>query len=487
MSARRTTSHVPLTVLLGLVAGCTTSVSSISPTSVAAGGPAFNMTVLGKGFSQGATVQWNGSSRSTTFVSATELVAQINAADIASAGSASITVTSPLAADTTSSSGSGTSNGASNAETIDIVTPSTDATAYQIDPAHDGAMTFSSVSFPSAATWSVSLGAGTPSNVVIADNLVFLTVGSSNGSTLLALNQSTGATAWGPTSIPGAADGSAGVAYDNGEVFVTDNESSSSSLYAYNAGTGALEWSTAFDAGSAGAPTAADGFVYVIVSGSATLYALDESTGSIAWQQSLSAASGTSAVTADGVYVAATTSGCYTIDFRPPTGETIWSNSDGAVYCVQTTGESPAVSNQLVYSPSASGTSIFAAETGTSTGIGTLADSLPAAFTSDTAYFLEGSNLDAVTLSDGTVAWSFNGNGSALTALPIVVNQYVITGSTDGTVYAVDGSSGSQSWSQRLSGQVAQLSAGDGLLLVDTEAANDSSGTLTAYTLSTDP
>ena len=94
--------------------------------------------------------------------------------------------------------------------------PSVDATAYQIDPAHDGAMTFSSgsVSFPTSAAWHVSIGSGTPSNVLIADGNVFLTTGTSGGSQLLALNQSTGATAWGPEAIAGTAGGSAGVAYD---------------------------------------------------------------------------------------------------------------------------------------------------------------------------------------------------------------------------------------------------------------------------------
>ncbi len=78
---------LPPAVVL-ILAGCTANVSSISPNQVAAAGPAFKMTVLGSGFSSGSTVQWNGSSRSTTYVSATELLAQINAADIASSGSA---------------------------------------------------------------------------------------------------------------------------------------------------------------------------------------------------------------------------------------------------------------------------------------------------------------------------------------------------------------------------------------------------------------
>jgi len=465
----------PLAFLLATLAGCTTSVGSVSPTSVAAGGPAFKLTVLGSGFSKGSTVQWNGGNRTTTYVSATELVAQINAADISATGSASVTVTDPLATTGTSSSTSGT-------KTINIVTPSTDAAAYQIDPAHDGAITLGTVSFPSTRDWTANLGAGTPSNIVIADNDVFLTVGNSGGSQLLALDWSTGATAWGPKTIAGAADGSTGVAYDSGQVFVAENASSGSgALYAYDANTGALNWSTDLGATSPGAPTAGDGYVYVIVTGSATLDALDETTGKIAWQQALSAAGGTAAVTADGVYVTATTSGCYTIDFRPATGEVIWNSSDGTVYCPQAAAATPSVANQSVYSSSAAGTSIFDAQTGA--GTGTLSDSLPAAFTSDMAYFPESPNLDAVSLSSNTVQWSFSGDNE-LDTPPLVVNdQYVITGSSLGHVYALDAASGGTVWTQTLNGKVEQLAVGDGLLLVVTETGNDAAGTLTAYTI----
>lgn len=470
----------PLALMLATLAGCSTNVGSVSPTAVAAGGPAFKLTVLGTGFSQGDTVQWNGGNRTTTYVSATELVAQIDAADISATGSASVTVTDPAAVTT------GTSSSTSDTKTINIVTPSTDAAAYQIDPAHDGAITLGTVSFPSANDWTVNLGAGTPSNIVIADNDVFLTVGNSGGAQLLALNWSTGATAWGPKTIAGTADGASGVAYDNGQVFVAENGSDgSSTLYAYDANTGALNWSTNLGAASPGAPTAGDGYVYVVVTGSATLDALDETTGKIAWQQSLSAAGGTPAVTADGVYITATTTGCYTIDFRPATGEVIWNSSDGTVYCPQVAAGTPSVANQSVYSASSAGTSILDAETGASSG--TLSDSLPAAFTSDTAYFPESPNLDAVSLSSNTVQWSFNGDNE-LDTPPLVVNdQYVITGSSLGHLYAIDATSGNSVWTQTLNGKVEQLAVGDGLLLVVTETGTDAAGTLTAYTIASDP
>jgi outer membrane protein assembly factor BamB len=144
----------------------------------------------------------------------------------------------------------------------------------------------------------------------------------------------------------------------------------------------------------------------------------------------------------------------------------------------------------LVYSPNTSGTSVFDSEAGTSDG--TLSDSLPAAFTSTTGYFFESPNLDAVNLtsspSSDTVQWTFNGDNELATS-PIVVadsngDQYVITGSSDGHLYAVSATSGSSAWSQSLGNSVVQVAAGDGLLLAVTETSNDSSGTLTAYTIS---
>jgi hypothetical protein len=69
--------------------------SSLSPTSATAGGPAFTLTVNGSSFISGSVVRWNGANRTTTFVSSTQLTAAIPASDIAAASMASITVFNP--------------------------------------------------------------------------------------------------------------------------------------------------------------------------------------------------------------------------------------------------------------------------------------------------------------------------------------------------------------------------------------------------------
>ena len=71
------------------------SLAAGSPSSIAPGGPAFTLTVQGAGFKSDSVVKWNGGNRPTTFISSSRLQAAISAADIAGAGSAAVTVTTP--------------------------------------------------------------------------------------------------------------------------------------------------------------------------------------------------------------------------------------------------------------------------------------------------------------------------------------------------------------------------------------------------------
>jgi hypothetical protein len=71
------------------------TLSSLSPNSATAGGAAFTLTVNGTNFVSGAVVKWNGAPRTTTFGSTTQLTAAIPASDIASQGTANVTVANP--------------------------------------------------------------------------------------------------------------------------------------------------------------------------------------------------------------------------------------------------------------------------------------------------------------------------------------------------------------------------------------------------------
>lgn len=69
--------------------------SALAPASAPAGGADFTLTVTGSGFVPGSTVEWNNSPRITTMVSATQLTATIYASDIATMGTAQVTVVNP--------------------------------------------------------------------------------------------------------------------------------------------------------------------------------------------------------------------------------------------------------------------------------------------------------------------------------------------------------------------------------------------------------
>ena len=78
------------------------TISDLNPNTTTEDGPDFTLTVTvtvtGTGFVANSVVRWNGSDRVTTYVSATQLTATILAADIATPGTATITVFNPAPA-----------------------------------------------------------------------------------------------------------------------------------------------------------------------------------------------------------------------------------------------------------------------------------------------------------------------------------------------------------------------------------------------------
>ena len=152
------------------------TLTSISPTIIGAGGAAFTLTLNGTNFINGSVAQWKGSARTTTFVSATQLTAAITAADIASSGTAAITVVNPTP-------GGGTSNSLTFTITDFSVTATTTTqttTAGQsanfsiatatVGGAFPGSVTFTTTGLPTGANasfnpTSVSAGASTTMTV----------------------------------------------------------------------------------------------------------------------------------------------------------------------------------------------------------------------------------------------------------------------------------------------------------------------------------
>ncbi len=71
------------------------TVAALSPSSIQAGAASTTITLTGSGFTSGATVVWNGTSLSTTYVSATQLTAVIPASSLATLGWGAVAVSSP--------------------------------------------------------------------------------------------------------------------------------------------------------------------------------------------------------------------------------------------------------------------------------------------------------------------------------------------------------------------------------------------------------
>src|SRR4029077_12481296 len=71
------------------------TLSALTPSITPAGGSAFTLTVTGSNFVSGSVVRWNGAGRTTSFTSSTQLTAAIAAADIATPGTAQVTVANP--------------------------------------------------------------------------------------------------------------------------------------------------------------------------------------------------------------------------------------------------------------------------------------------------------------------------------------------------------------------------------------------------------
>lgn len=86
-------SATPIAVTLTLAAGPT--ISALTPSTTTAGAPAFTLTVAGANFARGTVVNWNGAPLTTTFVSASQLTAQVGAALVANTGEFPITVVAP--------------------------------------------------------------------------------------------------------------------------------------------------------------------------------------------------------------------------------------------------------------------------------------------------------------------------------------------------------------------------------------------------------
>jgi hypothetical protein len=144
-------------------------VASISPGFANAGGAAFTLTVNGSGFVASSTVYWGTSALTTTYVSATQLTAQVPATDLASAGVAvAVTVVTPAPGGGTSNalqfevdSASGSTTGPTFTSTTATVTAGATASYPVTLPSGVESATVTCLNLPAGAACSYSATSNT--------------------------------------------------------------------------------------------------------------------------------------------------------------------------------------------------------------------------------------------------------------------------------------------------------------------------------------
>jgi hypothetical protein len=119
--------------------------SSVSPSPVVAGGPAFTLQLTGVGFTNASTVLIDGNARTTTYISGTSLTAQVLASDIATTGQLDVQVTTPAPG-----------GGTSNYVTVFIEAPPLTTPTVTVTPSATGITTAQALT----VTVAISAGSG---------------------------------------------------------------------------------------------------------------------------------------------------------------------------------------------------------------------------------------------------------------------------------------------------------------------------------------
>lgn len=217
-----------------------------------------------------------------------------------------------------------------------------DVSGYQQDAQHDGASS-GSVSRKATRVWTRALG-GTVSYPVVAGSTVYVTYDDPTaGTKLIALDRTTGATVWGPVTIPGP-DGFSAATYAAGRLFVLGHNGI---LRAFSAKDGSPSWSVALpDQWSfTAAPVAAGSRVYVVGAGSGgTLYAVEQASGAIDWTRSVvNGDAAAPAVGSDSVY---TSFACEWTQAFTNAGQAGWTDTFG---CDGGGGSTPVLSGDQLW------------------------------------------------------------------------------------------------------------------------------------------
>ncbi|MGC2638503.1 MAG: choice-of-anchor D domain-containing protein [Acidobacteriaceae bacterium] len=143
------------------------ALTSIAPASVTAGSPAQLLTLTGTGFVAASVVNWNGNPLATSYVSGNEITASIPDSDLATVGSAQVTVVNPAPGGGTSSAQTFTINPGAPAAVLSgttlsfgSVTEGTSSAAQSVTLTNSGTAALSITSIAASGNFSESNACG---------------------------------------------------------------------------------------------------------------------------------------------------------------------------------------------------------------------------------------------------------------------------------------------------------------------------------------
>ena len=294
--------------------------------------------------------------------------------------------------------------------------------------------------------WSFQIeGSFVPFSPVVAPGLIYVVSDSlvSGGDIIYALDASSGHQKWSfHTEEALSASSPPTVAGDF--VYIL---SASGTLYALDRLTGTEWWVEQVGNNDRFSPIVVSSVVYVVSNSLATeestVYALNAMSGQRKWLYQAKALATAPLVAAQGsIYLGTKYGTLYVLDAA--SGQRKWSYSVGSsIY------SSPAVSNGVVYVGSDSGY-LYAldANSGRPKWFVYVGESIKISPTvvNNITYVITNDTLCALDLLTGHKRWSYQGNFFGWQSKPTPASNTVYIGRKDGTLYVVDGESGSEEW-----------------------------------------
>jgi outer membrane protein assembly factor BamB len=376
-----------------------------------------------------------------------------------------------------------------------LITVGTDWATYRFANDRNGANAYENVLSPAnasglTANWTVPFSENSyvNSSPSVVGGVVY--VGSSDNG-LHAVDASTGESLW---TAPLHNVVSSSPALANGVVYATDGN-----LFAFDAATGSQLWEADLaGVASYSSPAVSNGVVYV-GSLDGNLYALDASSGAKLWSANTGTPLFSSPAIVNGVaYVGATETGGYLYAFNASTGALLW--QAGTCFYCNITG-TPAVANGVVYAGNweyddydfyafnaSTGAIMWAAK------LGRVIDSSAAVangfvyIETDGQYTHTDNDVIAMNASTGAIVWSdvvpTSNGGGVIMSSPAIANGVLYVGSGDGTLYALNASSGSRLWNSGSLGEfvMASPAVSNGAVYVES-GSNANTGNLSAFAL----